>query len=98
IAMFTAIASVFGERPVRTDVAMTGEVTLRGLVLPIGGLKEKCLAALRAGIGTVIIPRLNEKDLPELPHEAREKLTIIMVDSVDEVLTAALEEAGVAAS
>ncbi|MGZ5002306.1 MAG: endopeptidase La, partial [Chthoniobacterales bacterium] len=70
IAMFTALASLFSNTPVRSDVAMTGEVTLRGLVLPIGGLKEKSLAAMRAGITTVIIPKLNEKDLVDVPAEA----------------------------
>ena len=72
--MFTAIASLFANTPVRSDVAMTGEITLRGLVLPIGGLKEKTLAAMRAGIQTVIIPKLNEKDLPDIPGEVKEKL------------------------
>src|SRR5207248_1578133 len=67
VAMFTAIASLFSNSPVRSDVAMTGEITLRGLVLPIGGLKEKTLAAHRTGIKTVIIPKLNEKDLPDVP-------------------------------
>ncbi len=75
---------------------MTGAISLRGLVLPIGGLKEKCLAALRAGLATVILPRLNEKDLPDLPREVRERLELVLVDHVDEVLTAALEESAVA--
>ncbi len=74
IAMFTALASLFSNTPVRPDVAMTGEITLRGLVLPIGGLKEKSLAAMRAGISTVIIPKLNEKDLVDVPEEAKQKL------------------------
>jgi ATP-dependent Lon protease len=91
IAMFTALASLFSNTPVRSDVAMTGEVTLRGLVLPIGGLKEKSLAAMRAGITTVIIPKLNEKDLVDVPAEAKEKLTFIPVETVDEVLANALE-------
>ncbi len=91
IAMFTALASLFSNRAVNKDVAMTGEVTLRGLVLPIGGLKEKSIAALRAGIKTILIPKLNEKDIPDLPEEVRERLTIIPVETVDEVLTAALE-------
>jgi ATP-dependent Lon protease len=90
IAMFTAIASLFSGKPVRNDVAMTGEVTLRGLVLPIGGLKEKSLAAARAGIKTVIMPKLNEKDLPELPEEVREKIEFRPVETVGEVLEAAL--------
>ncbi|MGZ4983098.1 MAG: endopeptidase La [Chthoniobacterales bacterium] len=92
IAMFTALASLFSNTPVRSDVAMTGEVTLRGLVLPIGGLKEKSLAAMRAGITTVIIPKLNEKDLVDVPAEAKEKIKFIPVENVDEVLANALEK------
>ncbi len=92
IAMFTALASLFSGTPVRSDVAMTGEITLRGLVLPIGGLKEKSLAAMRAGISTVIIPKLNEKDLVDVPEEAKQKLKFVPVENVDEVLTAALEK------
>jgi ATP-dependent Lon protease len=94
IAMFTALASLFSNRPVRSDVAMTGEVTLRGLVLPIGGLKEKSLAAMRAGISTVIIPKLNEKDLVDVPEEAKQKLKFIPVENVDEVLAVALNNIG----
>jgi ATP-dependent Lon protease len=94
IAMFTALASLFSNRPARPDVAMTGEITLRGLVLPIGGLKEKSLAAMRAGITTVIIPKLNEKDLVDVPEEAKQKLKFIPVENVDEVLAAALEKDG----
>ena len=92
IAMFAALASLFSNTPVRADVAMTGEITLRGLVLPIGGLKEKSLAAMRAGISTVIIPKLNEKDLVDVPEEAKQKLKFVPVENVDEVLTAALEK------
>src|SRR5213083_1184180 len=92
VAMFTAIASLFSNRSVRSDVAMTGEITLRGLVLPIGGLKEKTLAALRAGIERVIIPKLNEKDMPDVPAEVKEELEFILVEAVDEVLSAALEK------
>ena len=94
IAMFTALASLFSNTPVRPDVAMTGEITLRGLVLPIGGLKEKSLAAMRAGISTVIIPKLNEKDLVDVPEEAKQKLKFVPVENVDEVLNAALETDG----
>lgn len=93
IAMFTAIASLFTQKPVRHDVAMTGEVTLRGLALPIGGLKEKSLAAARAGIKTVIIPKLNEKDLPDIPEEVKKKIIFRPVENVDEVLAIALENA-----
>ena len=90
IAMFTALASLFTNRPVRSDVAMTGEVTLRGLVLPIGGLKEKSLAAARAGVKRVIIPKLNEKDLPEIPEEVKAKVTFYPAETVDDVLAVAL--------
>jgi ATP-dependent Lon protease len=98
IAMFTALASLFSNTPVRPDVAMTGEITLRGLVLPIGGLKEKSLAAMRAGITTVIIPQLNEKDLVDVPEEAKQKLKFVPVENVDEVLAAALEKNGTSPS
>lgn len=98
VAMFTALASLFSGQPVRPDVAMTGEITLRGLVLPIGGLKEKTLAALRAGVRTVLIPKLNEKDLPDVPAEVRAKLEIKTVETVDDVLTAALERGAAAKS
>src|SRR5205809_935518 len=91
VAMFTALASLFTNTPVRSDVAMTGEITLRGMVLPIGGLKEKRLAAMRAGISTVLISKLNEKDLVEIPEEAKEKLKFIPVETVDEVLANALD-------
>jgi ATP-dependent Lon protease len=94
VAMFTALASLFSNTAVRSDVAMTGEITLRGLVLPIGGLKEKCLAAMRAGISTVIIPKLNEKDLADVPEEAKEKLKFVPVENVDQVLEVALERNG----
>jgi ATP-dependent Lon protease len=97
IAMFTALASLFSNTPVRPDVAMTGEITLRGLVLPIGGLKEKSLAAMRAGISTVIIPKLNEKDLVDVPEEAKQKLKFVPVENVDEVLAVALEKNGATA-
>ena len=91
IAMFTALASLYSNRRVSKDVAMTGEVTLRGLVLPIGGLKEKSIAALRAGIKTILIPKLNERDIPELADEVKQRLKIIPVETVDEVLREALE-------
>jgi ATP-dependent Lon protease len=94
VAMFTALASLFSNRRVRADVAMTGEITLRGLVLPIGGLKEKSLAAMRAGISTVLFPKLNEKDLVDIPEEAKQKIKFIPVENVDEVLANALEPGG----
>ncbi len=90
IAMVTSIVSVITGIPVRKDIAMTGEVTLRGHVLPIGGLKEKLLAALRGGIKTVLIPEENAKDLPEIPDNVKEGLTIIPVSSVRDVLKHAL--------
>ncbi|MBY6200039.1 endopeptidase La [Maritalea mobilis] len=90
IAMVTSIVSVLTQIPVKKDIAMTGEVTLRGNVLPIGGLKEKLLAALRGGITTVLIPAENEKDLPEIPDNVKKGLTIIPVSHVSEVLEQAL--------
>jgi len=90
IAMATSIVSVLTGIPVRRDVAMTGEITLRGRVLPIGGLKEKLLAALRSGTTTVFIPKDNEKDLAEIPDNVKKGLTIIPVSHVDEVIGAAL--------
>ena len=96
IAMATSIVSVLTGIPVRRDVAMTGEITLRGRVLPIGGLKEKLLAALRAGIKTVFIPKDNEKDLAEIPNNVKDNLTLIPVSDVDEVIAKALVRAPVA--
>jgi ATP-dependent Lon protease len=90
VAMVTTIVSVLTGNPVRRDVAMTGEVTLRGRVLPIGGLKEKLLAALRAGIKTVVIPSENEKDLADIPDNVKKGLEIIPAESVDQVLKIAL--------
>ncbi|MGH6683520.1 MAG: S16 family serine protease, partial [Pseudolabrys sp.] len=93
IAMCTALVSALTKVPVRSEVAMTGEITLRGRVLPIGGLKEKLLAAHRGGIETVIIPDENEKDLAEIPQNVTESLTIRPVRWIDEVLDIALERA-----
>ena len=93
VAMATAIISVLTGIPVRKDVAMTGEITLRGRVLPIGGLKEKLLAALRGGIKTVIIPEENVKDLTEIPVEIKNKIEIVPVARVDDVLSVALVRA-----
>jgi ATP-dependent Lon protease len=90
IGMVTAMISTLTATPVRRDVAMTGEVTLRGRVLPIGGLKEKLLAALRGGIKTVFIPAENEKDLAEIPASVKDALEIVPVDHVDQVLARAL--------
>ena len=90
VAMATAIVSVLTNNPIRKDIAMTGEITLRGHVLPIGGLKEKLLAALRGGIRVVLIPKDNEKDLAEIPDNVKTGLEIIPVATVDEVLARAL--------
>ncbi|HEY0880143.1 MAG TPA: endopeptidase La [Archangium sp.] len=90
VTMATAIVSAITKIPVRRDVAMTGEITLRGRVTPIGGLKEKCLAAHRLGIKTVLVPRENKKDLREVPKKVRKALRIVLVDYVDEVLREAL--------
>ena len=92
IAMYTTLVSVFTQTPVRKDVAMTGEITLQGRVLPIGGLKEKLLSALRAGIKTVIIPKDNEKDLAEIPEIVTKEMKIIPVEEVSEVLKIALRK------
>ncbi len=89
IAMVTSIASAFTKRPVRGNLAMTGEITLRGRVLPIGGLKEKLLAAHRGGIKTVIIPKENEKDLVDIPSNVLKDMQIVLVERIDEVLEAA---------
>ncbi|MEQ8967156.1 MAG: endopeptidase La [Azospirillaceae bacterium] len=92
VAMATSIVSVLTGVPVRKDVAMTGEITLRGRVLPIGGLKEKLLAAMRGGLTTVLIPKDNEKDLAEIPDNVKKGLTLITVANLDEVLAHALTE------
>jgi ATP-dependent Lon protease len=91
VGMATALVSSMTSIPVRADVAMTGEITLRGKVLAIGGLKEKLLAAHRGGIRTVIIPKENEKDLREIPENIQHNLEIIPVEWIDEVLDVALE-------
>ncbi len=90
VTMTTALASVFSNVPVRKDVAMTGEVTLRGRVLPIGGLKEKTLAAKRAGIMTMIIPKENEKDLDDIPKNLRKDMKFILAETMDDVFSTAL--------
>ena len=89
VTMATAIASLVRNEPVSDDVGMTGEITLTGQVLPIGGIREKTLAAQRAGLKRVILPRENEPDLEELPRETRDELTFVLVDSVGEVFDAA---------
>jgi len=86
VTMATALYSAISKKKMRSDVAMTGEITLRGRVLPIGGLKEKALAALRAGIKTVIIPDQNTKDLVDIPKDLRDKLKFVPVKKMDDIL------------
>ena len=89
-AMYTALASLFANRRVNKNIAMTGEINLRGSVLPIGGLKEKALGALQAGIKTILVPAENMKDVPDIPESARKKLTVLPISEVDKVLEVAL--------
>jgi ATP-dependent Lon protease len=90
VAMVVAITSVLSERPAHHNVAMIGEITLCGRVLPVGGVKMKVLAAHRAGLNTVIVPKWNEHDLDELPEDVRQSMTFISVEMIDEVLHASL--------
>jgi ATP-dependent Lon protease len=92
VTILTALVSLLTGNRVRSDVAMTGEVTLRGLVLPVGGIKEKVLAAHRAGIKRIIIPARNERDLVDVPEQARKELEFVFAGHMDEVLKAALAE------
>ncbi len=92
VAMFVALASLMMDRPVRSDRAMTGEISLRGLVLPVGGIKEKVLAALRAGIDTVLLPARNRKELEEIPEDARRRLSFVWLETVDDAMRAAFVE------
>jgi ATP-dependent Lon protease len=93
VTLVTALVSLMTQRPVRADVSMTGEVTLSGRVLPVGGIKEKVLGARRAGVTTVILPKRNEKNLIEdVPSQVRNGMTFHLVDTVDQVLNLALEE------
>src|SRR2546425_5783305 len=92
ITMAAAMASALMRQPIRKNVAMTGEITLRGRILPIGGVKEKLLAAHRFGIDTILLPKDNEKDLPEVPEEVRSVLNVNLVETIDEVIALALEE------
>jgi ATP-dependent Lon protease len=94
VAMFLALVSLLTDRTVRDDTAMTGEISLRGLVLPVGGIKEKVVAAHRAGIKRVMLPARNRKDFDDIPQEVREQLTFVWLERVDEAVSAALEAAG----
>jgi ATP-dependent Lon protease len=93
VAMFTALASLLTGRPVRSDLAMTGEISLRGLVLPVGGIKEKVLAAMLAGVKTVMLPARNRKDWDDIPEEARQALEFVWLENVDQALSTALQPA-----
>ena len=93
VTMATALVSLISRRPVRAEVGMTGEITLRGQVLPVGGVKEKVLAAHRSGLKTIILPKRNEADLEDLPKEVLEEIEFVFVDTVDQVINAALETA-----
>jgi ATP-dependent Lon protease len=90
VAIVTALASLYADLPVRNDLAMTGEITLSGLVLPVGGIREKVLAARRAGLRHVILPRENENELRELPSAVREDMDFILVEQIEAVLCAAI--------
>jgi len=94
VAIFVALASLFVDRPVRNDTAMTGEISLRGLVLPVGGIKDKVLAAMRAGIARVLLPARNRRDLEEVPREARERLEFIFLENVDDAVCQAMRQQG----
>ena len=91
VAMFTALASLLTQRTVRSNTAMTGEISLRGLVLPVGGIKEKVVAAARAGLTTVILPARNRKDYEEIPETARKQLRFVWAEKAEDVIAAALE-------
>ena len=94
VAMFIALASLFTNRPVRHDIAMTGEISLRGLVLPVGGIKEKVLAAQRAGLSTVLLPERNLKDLREVPESVRNSMHFIGLKTIDDAIGTALAPHG----
>jgi ATP-dependent Lon protease len=93
VAMFMALVSLMTERTVRSDTAVTGEISLRGLVLPVGGIKEKVVAAARAGLKRVMLPARNRKDFDDIPEEARKALEFVWLERVDEAVAAALEPA-----
>jgi ATP-dependent Lon protease len=88
--MFIALASLFTDKPVHNDIAMTGEISLRGLVLPVGGIKEKVLAAVAAGIKRVMLPSRNRKDLEEVPQAARQQIELIFLDNVEQAMQSAI--------
>jgi ATP-dependent Lon protease len=92
VAMFMSLASLFANRTIRSDVAMTGEISLRGLVLPVGGIKEKVIAAARAGIRRVILPSRNRRDFEDIPESARQKLEFVWAERVEDALAAAFDQ------
>ena len=98
VAMFMALSSLMTERTVRSDTAMTGEISLRGLVLPVGGIKEKVVAAARAGMKRVMLPARNKQDIDDLPEETRRQLEFIWLERVEDAVAAALEQPAGAAS
>jgi len=98
VAMFIALSSLLTDRNVRSDTAMTGEISLRGLVLPVGGIKEKVLAAEAAGLTRVMLPARNRRDFEDIPEETRQKLEFIWLETVDQAMAAALEPTGEGAS
>jgi ATP-dependent Lon protease len=93
VAMFIALVSLLTRRPARSDTAMTGEISLRGLVLPVGGIKEKVAAAARAGLMRVLLPARNKKDIDEIPKETRNCIELIWLERVEEAVSVALEPA-----
>ena len=93
VALSTSLASLLTQRTVRADVAMTGEISLRGVVMPVGGIKEKVVAAARAGIKTVILPARNRRDFEDIPEEVRQQLTFTWLERVDDAVVSALESA-----
>src|SRR3546814_10914686 len=90
--MFSALVSLLTNRTIRSDTAMTGEISLRGLVLPVGGIKEKVVAAVRAGIKTILLPARNRKEFEEIPEEARNRARFVWLDRVDDLVAAALSD------
>ncbi len=93
VAMFMALVSLLTNRTIRSDTAMTGEISLRGLVLPVGGIKEKVVAAQRAGLTRVMLPARNRKDFEDIPEQARQQLEFVWLERVDEAVSSALEPA-----
>jgi len=98
VAMTTALISLLTNRPTRSDTAMTGEISLRGLVLPVGGIKEKVTAAVRAGITTVLLPARNQRDFDDIPEDARRRVRIVWCERIDDVVAEAIKDEAMAAA